>query len=285
MAGDPTVNWWCAATREPWSWSFRAYPGIWLTIGALVLAYVVSWRGHHAAAPVTADDRRKRLWFVLGVVVLWLATDWPLGALGAGYLAFAHMLQFMLYTLVAAPLLLLGTPEWMMRPLVERLRLRGFLRYASKPIVAGVAFNVLLVATHAPWTVDTFRSDQVGSMVLDIVWVLSGLLLWLPIISPLPELRHPSVPVKCVYLFLASGALPMMPGGILTFAEFPLYATYELAPRVWGIDATTDQQGAGILMKIGNLPVVWTVIFVMFGRWALRERDANVVPTKVGAPS
>jgi putative membrane protein len=115
--------------------------------------------------------------------------------------------------------------------------------------------------------------------------VLSGLLLWLPIISPLPELRHPSVPVKCVYLFLASGALPMMPGGILTFAEFPLYATYELAPRVWGIDATTDQQGAGILMKIGNLPVVWTVIFVMFGRWALRERDANVVPTKVGAPS
>jgi putative membrane protein len=276
------VSWWCSATREPWTWGFQAYPGIWLVIGSLVAAYAIASRRHHAHHEVTADDRCKRWWFALGVVALWLATDWPVGALGAGYLASVHMLQYMLYTLVAAPLLLLGTPEWMARPLVKRLRLRGAMRYIARPLVAGVAFNLVLVATHAPWTVDTFRADQVGSMVLDIVWVLSGLVLWLPLISPLPELRHPSVPVKCVYLFLACGALPMIPGGMLTFSEFPLYATYELAPRVGGIDASADQQAAGILMKIGNIPIVWTVIFVMFARWALAERDANVVPRKVG---
>jgi putative membrane protein len=275
------MSWWCAATREPWTWEFRAYPGIWLTIGALVLAYVVSSRRHRRTHELTADDRRKRMWFTLGIILLWLSTDWPLGALGAGYLATAHMLQYMLYTLAVAPLLLLGTPEWMIRPLVDRLRLDGFMRIVAKPVVAGVTFNVVLIATHAPWTVDTFRADQLGSMVLDIVWLLSGLVLWLPLVSPLPELRHPSPAVRCVYLFLAAGALPMIPGGILTFSEFPLYATYELAPRVWGIAANDDQQTAGIIMKIGSLPVVWTVIFVVFARWALRERDENVVPDRV----
>ncbi len=42
-----------------------------------------------------------------------------MGTLGAGYLASVHMAQYLLYTLVAAPLLMLGTPEWMVRPIVR----------------------------------------------------------------------------------------------------------------------------------------------------------------------
>ena len=187
-------------------------------------------------------------------LILWGATDWPVGALGAGYLASVHMSQYLLYTLAAAPLLMLGTPAWMVRPIVVRLQIHGALRVLARPLVAGVGFNVILVATHAPWTVDTFRSNQLGSMVLDVVWLLSGFLLWTPLINPLPELRHPSPAVRCIYLFLAAGAIAMLPGGILTFATFPLYRTYELAPRVWGLSADDDQQMAGILMKIGNIP-------------------------------
>jgi putative membrane protein len=176
---------------------------------------------------------------------------------------------------VAGPLLLLGTPEWLARPLVERLRLAGVLRIAARPLVAGVAFNVILIATHAPFTVDTFRANQFGSFTLDMLWIASGLLLWFPLISPLPEYVHPSPAVRCVYLFLASGALPMVPGGIMTFSSFPLYATYELAPRVHGISAAADQQSAGILMKIGNIPVVWGYIFATFVKWAMSDRRSS----------
>ena len=168
---------------------------------------------------------------------------------------------------------MLGTPEWMVRPIVLRLRIHGALRVLARPLVAGVTFNVILIATHAPWTVDTFRSNQLGSMVLDVVWLLSGFLLWTPLVSPLKELRHPSPAVRCIYLFLAAGAIAMVPGGILTFATFPLYRTYELAPRVWGLSADDDQQLAGILMKIGNIPIVWAVIFVTFVKWAADEED------------
>lgn len=264
------MTWWCSATEQLWSWTPRAYPGIWLCMALLIGGYVWATVRHARAHGVAPHEKRKWWWFGLGAAVLWIATDWPVGALGAGYLASVHMAQYMLYTLVAAPLLLLGTPDWMVRPIVRRLRLHSALRVLARPIVAGVAFNVVLVATHAPWTVDTFRTSQFGSMALDVVWLLSGLVLWTPLISPLTELRHPSPAVRCIYLFLAAGAIAMLPGGFLTFATFPLYRTYELAPRV-GISADSDQQLAGILMKIGNIPVVWAVIFVTFVRWAMDE--------------
>ncbi len=267
------MTWWCSATRELWSWTPRAYPGIWLFMAVLIGAYVIATRRHAATTALTRDDKRKWIWFGLGVALLWAATDWPVGTLGAGYLASVHMAQYLLYTLAAAPLLMLGTPEWMVRPVVRRLRLQPALRFLARPLVAGVGFNLVLIATHAPWTVDTFRTSQVGSMALDVIWMLSGFLLGIPLVSPLPELRHPSPAVRCVYLVLASGAIPMLPGGILTFAEFPLYRIYELAPRVGDLSADNDQQLAGILMKIGNIPIVWTVIFVIFVKWATSERD------------
>jgi len=273
------VTWWCSASTEPWSWGFRAYPGIWVLMTALIVGYVAIWRRHRPQT-LTAADRRKPLWFGLGMAVLWGATDWPLGTLGAGYLASAHMVQYMLYTLVAGPLLLLGTPEWVARPVVTRLRLEGVLRIAAKPLVAGVVFNLILLGTHAPFTVDTFRASQFGSFTLDMLWIGSGLLLWLPLLGPLPEHVHPSPAVRCIYLFLASGALPMVPGGIITFSSFPLYATYELAPRVHDISATTDQQAAGILMKIGNIPIVWGYIFVTFVRWATTDRQASATTAR-----
>jgi cytochrome c oxidase assembly factor CtaG len=267
------MTWWCSATRQVWTWTPRAYPGIWLAIALLVGTYVVATVRRAHRHEISRHERRKWLWFGLGVAILWGATDWPLGALGAGYLASVHMTQYLLYTLAAAPLLMLGTPEWMVRPIVVRLKLHGALRVLARPLVAGVGFNVILVATHAPWTVDNFRSNQLGSMVLDLVWLLSGFLLWTPLISPLKELRHPSPAVRCIYLFLAAGAIAMLPGGILTFATFPLYRTYELAPRVWGLSADDDQQMAGILMKIGNIPIVWAVIFVTMVKWAADEKD------------
>lgn len=275
------MTWWCAATEDPWSWSVRFYPGIWAMVALLVGSYVLAWRAGRARGEVTRKDENRRWAFAGGMVLLWLATDWPLGTLGSGYLASAHMLQFMLYTLCAAPLILVGTPEWMLRSLVDRVHAMPALRVVARPIVAGIAFNLILVATHAPWTVDTFRSSEVGSMVLDVTWILAGLVLWLPLAAPLPEVRTASPAARCVYLFLAAGVVPMIPGGFLTFSELPLYATYELAPRVHGFGSSNDQQVAGILMKIGSIPIVWTVIFVIFLKWAVTDKDG---PGPVVAP-
>jgi cytochrome c oxidase assembly factor CtaG len=273
------VTWWCASSSEPWTWSPRAYPGIWLFMLLLLGAYLLAWRRPPQGTDDTTRQSQKRWAFVGGWAVLWLSTDWPLGTLGAGYLATAHMTQYVLYTMAAAPLLVLGIPEWMMRRTLSRLRAYRLLRLLAQPLVAGVVFNVVLVATHAPLTVDTFRTSQAGSFLLDVAWLASALLLWLPVCGPLDEIK-PSYPARGVYLFLAAGLVPMVPGGFLTFAEAPLYAVYELAPRIGGFDALDDQQAAGAIMKVGNLPLLWPVLGGLFLRWAAQDRAQT--PAKPG---
>ena len=271
------MQFWCSASTEPWSWTPTPYVGVWLVMAVLVGWYVRAWRRKRPDRPLTDVERRQPWWFALGALMLWIATDWPVGALGAGYLASVHMLQFMIYTLGAAPLLLMGLPEWFF----ERARQRRWwaaVRQLSRPIVAGLLFNVVLLSTHAPIVVDTLRVSQVGSFFMDVVWVVSGLILWLPLLNPDASLRHRSMAVRAVYLFLASGALPMLPGAFLVFAPGPLYRVFELAPPVFDISAANDQQMAGLIMKVGNIPILWPVLLVLFVRWSRADAAATPPP-------
>lgn len=277
------MTWWCSASTLPWDWAPRAYPGVWAAMIALAGWYALA-RRRLTPDERAGDDPRRRLAFVGGWVALWAASDWPLGTLGSGYLASAHMVQYLLYTLVAAPLLVLGLNEPMVRRTLARTRTTELVRAACRPVTAGVIFNVVLVATHAPVTVDPLRSSQLGSFALDGLWLLSAVILWLPIAGPLDELR-PSYPARAVLLFLAAGVVPMIPGGFLTFADHPLYGVYELAPRVADFDATADQQLAGVLMKVGSVPLIWPVIGVLFARWARASAAAEPpAPATPGAP-
>jgi putative membrane protein len=271
------IQFWCSATTEPWSWVPKPYVGVWLVMGGLIAVYVRAWRRRRPIGALDAIDRRKPWWFGAGVALLWVATDWPVGALGAGYLASVHMLQFMIYTLGAAPLLLMGVPEWMFAGLRGR---RGWelMRMLSRPLLAGILFNVVLLSTHAPVVVDLLRVSQMGSFLMDVLWFAAGIVLWLPVLNPASELRHRSYAVRGVYLFLASGALPMLPGAFLVFASSPLYRTFELAPPVFDWGPTTDQQLAGLLMKVGNIPILWPVLLVLFMRWSRDDRENSTPP-------
>jgi putative membrane protein len=262
------ITWWCIALERPWTWDWIPYPGIWAVSVTPVVLYTWAVRRH----PVD----QRRLWlFVVGMVSFWAASDWPLGTLGAGYLASAHMLQFLLYTLVAAPLLLLGTPEWMARRVSERLRIRGAVTWLGGSLVTcAVVYNLILLTTHAPGTVEVLRRSQIGSAAMDILWLVAGLILWLPIISPLPSPKLVPPWSRMLYLFLATAIVAVIPASLLTFTTTPVYAIYELAPRVGSLTAREDQQIAGILMKLATIPVVWGTIAVIWFRWARQEEAA-----------
>ncbi len=261
------IVWWCTALEAPWTWEWIPYPGIWAAAIVPAFFYVRSIRRHSSEI-----DRRKTIQFLSGILVFWIASDWPLGTLGAGYLASAHMTQFLLYTLVAAPLLLLGTPEWMARLITSKLRIyRAATWLGRSAVTAGVIYNLILVITHAPGTVEVLRRNQFGSFAMDIVWVLAGFVLWLPVISPIPEGRVRSVWAKMIYLFVTTAVVAVIPASFLTFATTPIYSIYELAPRIGTITAREDQQFAGIIMKLATIPVVWSTIAVLWFRWSARE--------------
>lgn len=270
------MRFWCSQVFEPWTWNPQPYFGVWLIGFTLIVLRARSLRAKRREGFPTEllMTNGQRVAFWTGLALFWIASDWPVGPLGASYLASVHMVQYMLYTLGAAPLLLISLPEWRSRELVARYRLETVVRVLSRPLAAVIAANGILIVTHAPITVDLLRSSQMGSFFLDMVWVLGGFALWLPVAGPFRELQIRAVPLKCVYLFGAAGLMPMIPGGFITFAEFPLYGVYEIAPSM-GISTIGDQQLAGAIMKIGSIPVIWTVMLVWWMRWSLAHHRAD----------
>jgi cytochrome c oxidase assembly factor CtaG len=112
--------------------------------------------------------------------------------------------------------------------------------------------------------------SQPGSFLLDMLWILAGLLFWWPVAAPVPRRERFGWPLKVGYLILAT----ITNTGVfvyLTFSHLPLYATYELAPPLAWITKREDQQLAGLLMKFGGGAILWVAIAVCFARWFQAE--------------
>ncbi|GIU98392.1 MAG: hypothetical protein KatS3mg014_0008 [Actinomycetota bacterium] len=265
------MNWWCSARGLPWDWTWKAFPGAWILVGAMLAAYWVPLRRLRPRSEPPSPQRPYAVRFVLGVVVVWVAVDWPLGLLGAGYLLSAHMVQHILLTLVAAPLLLAGTPPELARMLLGTGRRMRIARAVTRPVPALVLYNAVLILTFVPAVVDAAMPTQLGSFAVEMAWLASALVMWSPVMAPLPEIRTLSAPGAMVYLFLQSLA-PTIPASFLTFGRFPLYGVYELAPRVWnGLSAGADHRIAGLVMKIGGGLVLWGFITWIFFTWYASE--------------
>ena len=108
-------------------------------------------------------------------------------------------------------------------------------------------------------------------LALHVAIVASGLVMWWPVMSPLPEMPSLSPPGQMLYLFLQSLA-PTIPASFLTFGHAPLYDVYATFPRIWGMSALTDQLIAGLIMKLVGGLLLWGVIAVIFFRWFEQEQ-------------
>ena len=271
------IIWWCAARGVEWTWTWQAYPGVWLFVAALVVAFFRLERRSVDEAP---SDARSSTWrrtaFLVGAGALWLILDWPIGAIGAGYLASVHMVQFLVLALIVPPLLLLSIRERDYRAIARRLP-EGPFRAVTHPLVTLATFTIVLAATHWPPVVDTLMPNQAGNMLLDLAWLATGLLFWWPIVAPVPVRPGWGYPTKMGYL-IAATLLNTGTFAYLTFTALPLYATYELAPPFPGISTRDDQTLAGLLMKIGGAAILWTAITILFARWYRESERGEPTP-------
>jgi len=259
------MKWWCSASDAAWSWDWRPYPGVWLVLVCAIAFHFRAWSRVEQAG-LARRHAGQTVSYLVGVLALWAATDWPIGALGAGYLLSAHTVTYILLALVAPPLLWLGLPrdQW-------GANAGPGVRLLARPLPALVIFNATLVLTHLPGFVDGWMRSQWGSFGTDLAWLASGLILWWPVLAPNPAVTRLSHGAQMGYLFVAS-ILPTVPAMFLVFASYPVYGLYELAPRVTPIlTAGTDQQLAGLIMKvIGDIPL-WIGFAAVFFSWARRE--------------
>jgi putative membrane protein len=259
--------------------TWTAHPDVWLLVIVLVAGYFGALRFlSQGRAPVGEEpaSQTQKLFYLSGVVVLWIGADWPIHDLSEDFLFSAHMVQHTLFSLVAPPLLLLGMPPWLLRTLLASLKLERVFRALTRPLIALLLFNLVIVVTHIPAVVDAAVGSEPLHFLVHTVLFSSALLMWWPVIDPLPEMKRLSEPAKMLYLFLQS-IVPTVPASFLTFSDGILYESYAGFPRLWGIDVVMDQRMAGLLMKIGGGLLLWLAIAILFFRWnANEEREEEV---------
>jgi putative membrane protein len=244
---------------------------------ALLLCIILGYAYYYCVTELRAKisdagrvRRGQAVLFYLGVVSLYAAGGSPLHDIGERYLFSAHMLQHLVFGMVAAPLLVAGTPGWLWRAILCGPRVYPVSRVLTRPLVAFSIFNALLVLTHLPRIMDAALTYGALHFSLHIVLILSAMLMWWPVLSPLEELPRPSPPVQMAYLFVQS-ILPSVIAAFIAFSDHAVYPVYARAPHLWNISHVTDQQIAGGVMKLLGSMILWTFMTVIFFRWYNRE--------------
>lgn len=262
---------WCSARDTAWTWTWQAYPGVWLFVLGVGLGLILLNRAGARTAGLPSSPPHPLMF--MGLITLWLALDWPIGALGAGYLASVHMLQFILIALIAPPALLRSVSDEALHLLGSRPLLSPVLARLTHPIASLILFNATVLLTHVPFVVDSLMISQAGSFLIDILWLGSGLLFWWPLVLDRPAHPRFVAPVKMLYVVGGLMFSPIMFGlvGFMVYAEHPLYAIYELAPPFEGYSAIDDLQVAGTMMSILGALVAFIALSVIFFRWSARD--------------
>lgn len=261
------MQFWCSATDTAWSWQWKPYPGVWIFV--VLVAVAMSWLERRGARQAGVAPRPMHPLTVGGVLTLWVALDWPVGALGAGYLASVHMVQFLLIALAAAPALVGGLSPHAAAALTSG-RAGAILERLTRPVTALLLFNAIVLLTHLPPLVDGLMRTQVGSMLIDVLWLLGGLLFWYPIVVAAPARPTFVPPLRMLYLVVGLMFSPVMFGlaGFMVYAQRPLYGIYELAPPFTGWTAKMDHEIAGVLMSVMGAIVAFIGLSVIFFRWS-----------------
>lgn len=257
--------------------NWHLHPDVLVVVGTLAIGYAWAVRrlGPVRVHPIErAVSRTQVAFFTAGLLTLFVASYWPIHDLAEGHLYSVHMVQHMMLSLIAPPLLMIGTPAWLWRAVLGR-RGVAVLSVLTKPLLALVLFNIVIAVSHIPAVVTMSATTELFHFTMHALLFGTAVLMWSPVVNPLIELPRLSYPGRMFYLFLQS-LLPTVPASFLTFGHTVLYHVYERGPETFGISPITDQRAAGLIMKIVGGLLLWTVIGVYFFRWCNVEERENV---------
>lgn len=244
-------------------------------IGVLALATLYVW---------VASVLRRRItpgqWGAFGAALatIVVALNGPIDTWADDRLFTAHMAQHLLLSMVMPPLLLLGIPSWMLRPLLRVPALRATARVVTNPLVAFAIYNGFLILMHTPPVFERMVRDEDVHIALHLALMATGTVMWWPVVSPLPELPRLSYPAQMLYLFVLM--IPMAAvSAPITLGPEVIYPWYLEGPHPFGMNPLTDQVVGGLLMWIGAGTYLLGVYTVIFFRWARRD-DCDEPPVR-----
>lgn len=268
------------------SWNFAPFPLLALVLAAAV--YLRGWSRLHRQLPERFTSARC-VSFLSGLTVVGFAVVSPLDAF-ANLLLQVHMVQHLLLTMVAPPLLLLGSPYLPMLcglprvvtrdvlgPFLAAPELRRWGHRLTHPLFTGAVFILSNLAWHHPVLYELALRSRGWHELEHLFFLGTALLFWFPVIQPWPS--RPIWPrwAMIPYLLVADLQNTAL-GGFFSFYDRVIYPTYAVAPRLWSLTPLADQQAAGAIMWVPGsmaflIPVVLIVVKVLSGSRGVRPSE------------
>lgn len=235
------------------------------------------------------------VYFLSALTLLYMIKGSPIDLLG--HLNFSiHMTQMALLYLTIPPLLLFGTPKWILHEMLRNRLMTAIVKFFTKPLIALLLFNGMFSFYHFPFIFDSIKTDPFLHASVTILLFISAIFMWCPLITPITEFGKLSGLQKMGYIF-ADGVLLTPACALIIFAQEPLYATYT-DPTVWAqalqlcvpiqqlnaIDLSQpqmfsflppkeDQQLGGVIMKILQEIMYGVILAYSFFQWVKEERE------------
>jgi putative membrane protein len=253
-------------------------PLVTVPLGLILLTFLVG----RARLASRSNVERPRNWlFLAGWCVLAGALVSPLHEGGERSFTL-HMVEHELIMLAATLLLALsgasGALAWGLPAGLRRLLGGGWKgplttlwRRATEPITATVMQAVVMWAWHAPALFDRALESQGWHIAQHLSFIVASLLFWTAMFGP----RRGSDLLAAACLFLTSlveGAL----GALMALSESPWYSAYaSMGMSGIGLDPTTDQQLAGLIMWVPGGLVHGAVALALLYRWLASESGSR----------
>ncbi len=260
-------------------WSFD--PAVSLPLAIVALGWIVAVRRVDAAHPTNRVPRIRTVAFLGGLAAIAMALQSGIERYDTALFS-VHMVQHILLTLVAAPLIALGAPVTLaLRVAAPRVRRRWLLpilhsrllRVLSHPVVAWLIFAGVMWGAHFSPLFDLALENQLAHYVEHALFLGAALLFWWPAVGLDPAPWRLSHPARLLYVFLQMPQNTFLAVIILN-AESVLYPHYATLERPWGPSPLFDQQAAGGIMWLaGDFLFIAAMAAILVGWMRHDERD------------
>jgi putative membrane protein len=257
---------------------------------------VLYLRGAGARARRGMARPRRTAAFLTGAAVVLLAQVSPVAA-WSEVLLWPHMVQHLMFTIVAAPLLAFGAPVTTVRIALSPAPRRALARAARRtrrwrrtvgvpPLLLATAAQVLsLWLWHTPFVYDAAVGNLGLHLLEHATFLGSAVWFWSEIwATARRNHRVQALATVCLGATIAQGAVL---GALLSFAGRSLFTVYDGAG---GMTALQDQQLAGGLMWVPPGFVYGPIAIRRFIRWLrmaetdLRRRELRMRDVDAARP-
>ncbi|MFP5342772.1 MAG: cytochrome c oxidase assembly protein [Candidatus Limnocylindria bacterium] len=260
-------------------WTFPPLPTLGIVVALLLWGWAV--RRVDAAHPDNPVPRHRSVAFGLGMAAIAVALLSGTERYDTTLFS-VHMVQHVLLTLVAPPLIALAAPITLLLRLSSRETRRRWIlpvlhsramRVVAFPVVAWIVFAGVMWASHFTPLFDAALEDALIHDLEHALYLGAGLLFWWPAIGADPAPWRMSHPVRALYLFLQMPQNTFLAVVLLgaTSVLYPHYATLE---RAWGPTPLDDQaMAAGIMWLAGDTIFLMAVLGTLWAWMRADRRD------------